>query len=205
MSKYFPPLEQNQFYHIYNRGNNREAIFPENKNYIFFLSQFIKYLGDYLNIYAFCLLKNHFHFLIRVRNFEFLPENLKSIRSGPKMILNPETIISEQFRRFFLSYSKSVIKQEGRTGSLFQKNFQRKLVDSKSYLLDVVKYIHRNPENHRIIKDYKKYPYSSYQPIATGMSNTFIKTNEVIKWFGGMEKFIKQHDEPNADKEICHI
>ena len=56
------PLEEGQFYHIYNRGNNRERLFYSTENYLFFLRRYDEYL------YAFCLLPNHFHLLVRVKS-----------------------------------------------------------------------------------------------------------------------------------------
>jgi putative transposase len=195
VSVYFPALEENQFYHIYNRGNNRCPIFFKRINYVFFLRRFLKYLSAYVDVYAYCLLRNHFHLLIRIKDFNYLNDDLKTIRCGSKKETSPRKILSEQFRRLFLSYSKAVCRQENRTGSLFQKNFQRKPVDSDKYLLDLVKYIHRNPENHGIIEDFKTYPYSSYQAIASEKTDSFIKTREVLDWFGGIESFIKAHED----------
>lgn len=126
MTDYFQPLAEGGFYHLYNRGNNGENIFFQQRNYNYFLNKLNDYIGSYLNFYAYCLLPNHFHFLIQVKQLkEILPEHLH-LSSGNKTLNNLETIISEQFRRFFLSYSKSIKIQEGRTGSLFEKKFKRK-------------------------------------------------------------------------------
>ncbi len=66
---YLPPLLEDEFYHIYNRGNNGIVIFYEERNYGYFLKKLYHYLGEYIDIYAYCLLPNHFHFLIRIRIF----------------------------------------------------------------------------------------------------------------------------------------
>jgi REP element-mobilizing transposase RayT len=60
-------MEQGHFYHVYNRGNNKQPIFFERRNYIHFLSLFKKYLSGYADVYAYCLMPNHFHFLIKVK------------------------------------------------------------------------------------------------------------------------------------------
>jgi len=49
------PLEPSCYYHIYNRGNNRENIFREEKNYSFFLQQYVKYIEQIADTYAYCL------------------------------------------------------------------------------------------------------------------------------------------------------
>jgi REP element-mobilizing transposase RayT len=79
-----------------------------------------------LELYAYCLLPNHFHLLIRAVAPDALPEEKRQVVSGSRRLVEANQIISEQFRRFFLSYSKSINAQEGRTGSLFEKNFKRK-------------------------------------------------------------------------------
>ncbi|RZK44455.1 MAG: TonB-dependent receptor, partial [Pedobacter sp.] len=120
------------------------------RNYRYFLQKYDYYLSPYLETYTFCLLPNHFHLLVRIKNFADLPKIEQTLRHGQELIISPERIISEQFRRFFVSYAKSIKVQEERTGSLFEKNFRRKLVDSDEYFTNLVAYIHRNPETHGI-------------------------------------------------------
>ena len=64
------PLIPDAYYHIYNRGNNREDIFVEDENYRFFLQRYLQYIEPIAYTYAYCLLPNHFNFLVRIRNVE---------------------------------------------------------------------------------------------------------------------------------------
>lgn len=57
-------MEEANYYHVYNRGNNKEDIFFEKANYHYFLQLMNKYISPVANIYSYCLLKNHFHILI---------------------------------------------------------------------------------------------------------------------------------------------
>jgi REP element-mobilizing transposase RayT len=59
-------MEPGSYYHIFNRGNNREYIFREDANYRFFLERYKKYLTPHVNTYAYCLMSNHFHLLDRI-------------------------------------------------------------------------------------------------------------------------------------------
>ncbi|MBF8283376.1 MAG: hypothetical protein HW378_2291 [Anaerolineales bacterium] len=61
------PLHPGQYYHIYNRGNNRENVFREERNYPYFLKLYAKYIEPIAETYAYCLLRNHFHLLVRIR------------------------------------------------------------------------------------------------------------------------------------------
>jgi putative transposase len=200
MINYFLPFEEGEFYHIYNRGNNKGLIFYNANNYSYFLNKLSFYLSDYLDFYSYCLLPNHFHLLIQVKNFNSINKEKQLLTSGTKILTEPHDIISEQFRRFFLSYSKSIIIQEKRTGSLFQKNFKRIKIHSPKYYTFLINYIHRNPISHKISKDYKTYAYSSYNSILSNLP-TRLKRKEVLDWFGNMEEFIRYHDGNSIYKE----
>ena len=200
MESLFVPLEENQFYHIYNRGNNGAPLFFEERNYHFFLKKLDEYLSDYSFIYAYCLLPNHFHLLLSVKDFETIAPDKKCIKKGSQLLTIPHQIISERFRCFFLSYSKAIKQQEKRTGSLFEKNHKRIKVESSQYLLSLVNYIHRNPETHQLTKDYKVYSYSSYQSILSNKP-TKLRREEVLEWFGGREHYILYHEGNHVIKE----
>ena len=92
---YHIPLYKDHLYHVYNRGNGKEQIFFNEGNYDYFLRQYHKYTVDLLDTFAYCLLSNHFHLLLR-----------------PKV--NDPDLISEQFRKFFIAYSMAINKQEKR-------------------------------------------------------------------------------------------
>ena len=69
-SKFEHAMTPGQYFHIYNRGNNGEDIFLEARNYAYFLKLYQKYICPIADTYAYCLLKNHFHFLIRIKDFQ---------------------------------------------------------------------------------------------------------------------------------------
>jgi len=171
------PLEPDSYYHIYNRGNNRENLFREEMNYEYFLRQYKKYISPVADTFAFCLLRNHFHFLIRVRELE-------SSRGS--------TDPSRAFSNFFNSYAKSMNVIYGRTGSLFQERFRRKEITGKDSLRVLVHYIHINPQKHRFVTDFRKYKHSSY-PLLMSDKECFLKRAEVFEWFGGKEAFEAFH------------
>ena len=69
-------LEENVFYHCFNQGNNKEKIFFKNKNYNYFLNKVKKYWLSHLDIIAYCLMPNHFHFLV-IPKKEYSEEKFK--------------------------------------------------------------------------------------------------------------------------------
>lgn len=187
-------LEPGQMYHLYNRGNNRENLFYKKENYYYFLRQFDKYLSEYLDVYAYCLLPNHFHFLIKIKEKDEIVRFRDTIAQSDGISKPISKIISEQFRRFFISYSQAINKQENRVGSLFQKNFKIKEINSDRYFSLLVFYIHSNPQRHGLINNYKEWNYSSYHAILSE-TNSKLKKKNVIDWFGNLETYKNFHNQ----------
>jgi putative transposase len=179
-----PPsaLQPDQYYHIYNRGNNGETLFREQRNYPYFLRLYAKYIEPVAETYAYCLLKNHFHFLVRIKVVETGPVS----ETGP--VLNP----SRQFNNLFIAYAKAFNKAYDRTGSLFESPFKRKLVDSDRYFTHLVAYIHRNPVKHGFVDDCHDWPYSSYRAVLS-TKPTRVQRESVLDWFGGRPGFEEAH------------
>lgn len=130
-----------QYYHLYNRGNNRDKIFFERENYLFFLRRFRYYLvQDTLDVNAYCLMPNHYHFLVYLRKGDF----------------------SQKMQAFTLSYTKAMNKRYRRCGSIFQGRFQAILVDSDEYVLRLSRYIHLNPVKAGLVQCPEHWEFSSY-------------------------------------------
>lgn len=185
------PLEPGYFYHIYNRGNNRENLFLEEDNYQYFLDRYFHYLSPVVDTFAYCLLKNHFHLLIRVKT----PSDLRGFPNFEELTgTNP----SRQFSHFFNSYSKAINKRYGRTGHLFQERFRRKVVDSQNYLINTMAYIHRNPQKHGFVDDFRQYPFSSYHAFVD-RNNPMLATDKALEWFQGLDGFTAFHDRPSNE------
>lgn len=174
---YYTPFYSNQFYHIYNRGNNGEKIFFTEENYAYFLRRYDHYISNFAETYVYCLLPNHFHFIIKVID---------------------KVKIVNQLRLFFLSYSKAINQQTGRTGSLFQKRFKRTIIEDNSSLIRATLYIHSNPVHHGMCEDFRNYVFSSY-PLIISEKIANLKRKEVLEWFGGRAGFIKAHEQKLAD------
>ena len=172
------PLQCGAYYHIYNRGNNRETVFLDERNYRHFLQLYARYIEPVADTYAYCLLPNHFHLLVRIRAEEEIQETLR-VSQTPRA-LQP----SRQFAHLFNAYAKAINRAYGRTGSLFQHPFGRIVVDSQAYLLQLTAYIHQNPQRHGLVSDFRTWTYSSY-PALLSTRPTHLKRGEVLGWFNG--------------------
>ncbi len=187
------PLQPGLFYHIYNRGNNGEDLFREERNYPYFLKLFEKYVTPIADTYAYCLLKNHFHFLVRIKTEGEIAFNNKKLGkfdepSSKANLYNP----SRNFSNLFNAYTKAINKGYNRTGSLFERPFQRIPVRQNSYLLELIFYIHFNPQKHGLINDFRKWRWSSYKAIVQS-NKTQLQRDEVIEIFGSRNAFEEYH------------
>jgi REP element-mobilizing transposase RayT len=187
-------LQNGKYYHIYNRGNNREDLFRISDNYQHFLRLYDKYVCPVAETFAWVLMKNHFHLLVRVKEVEeilpFLNESV-SINDLPGFG-NLAGLTSKQFSNLFNSYTKGYNKMFNRSGSLFEKPFHRIEVCSERYLRQLIVYIHTNPVHHGFTDDFKDYPWSSYGSIIS-IKPTKLYRDKVIDWFDDRSNFIQVH------------
>ena len=189
------PIEADCFYHIYNRGINGEPIFKSERNYEFFLDKISEFLIPVCDVYAYCLMSNHFHLLVKIKSDPELSSLVKvqNLDKATQTGLNsPQNIFSKQFARIFNSYSQAFNKENKRHGALIESPFKRKLISSEEYLINTIIYIHQNSQNHIITGDFTNYRFSSYQSILSN-SKTLLKRNEVIELFDDRENFILSH------------
>lgn len=217
------PLLYDTYYHIYNRGVNGENIFVEERNYDLFLKLYEKHLLPVTDLFAYCMLRNHFHVDVRVKSEGEILETIKTLRVssvnnrdvGQGSLANEEMsrarkplgsgglgpqYVSDQFSNFFNAYAKTINKAYGRTGSLFQHPFGRVPITSDRQFWNVIAYIHQNPQKHKFVKDFRDWKYSSYEIILSD-KRTIVKRDEVMKWFGNRDEYLSLHNEWVTDAQ----
>ncbi len=187
------PLKPGGFYHILDRGVNRENIFFEERNYLRFLSLYATYIVPVVETYAYCLLRNHFHILVRIREPQHEP-----------VLKNASAHVSKAFNNFLTAYAKGFNKAYDRTGALFQHHFRRIPVSSYRYFSELVRYIHHNPIKHGFEKDFQDWPFSSYHELAS-KAYTQLARPKVLEWFGSANAFRKIHMHPFQEKDILTV
>ena len=142
-----------EIYHLYNRGNNKDIIFFNQNNYLFFLEKLRKHLLIHFDFLAYCLMPNHFHLLVVSKENI---ENEKAIRAIAVLLS---------------SYSQAINKQEKRTGSIFQKKTRAKLLKANTeYLKVCLHYIHQNPYKAKLVDKLEDWEFSSFRDYA-GLRN----------------------------------
>lgn len=166
-----------QYYHLYNRGVEKREIFQDTQDYKVFLGLLrkyltgenrnknnrhpIKYLGDDVQLLAYCLMPNHYHLLLYQAQASGVTELLRRVSTGYVMYFN---------------------KKYGRVGSLFQGIYKASLVDKDEYLHHVSRYIHLNP------KDYKNWQYSSVEYYAGNKKAVWLKDEPILELFENNRK-----------------
>jgi len=138
-------FEPDAFYHIYNRGVNREVIFFDEENYKFFIRNIDRYLTPVLDIIAYCLMPTHYHLLVCVK---------KTTEHGHSQI-------TKAIRKFSISYTKAINKRYNRVGPLFQGSYQAKLINGINHSRRIIPYIHENPVHAGLVNDAIEWKYSS--------------------------------------------
>ena len=191
----YKEFHKNGFFHIYNRGHNKGLIFKDDKDYEFFIMRAKQILGlekklsrwmqplpvGSFEILSYCLMPNHFHFLIRQ---------------------NTDLAVSKFIWKLCTSYSIYFNKKYGSIGSVFQDQFKAKLVDSDEYLSYLSVYIHKNPKNPL------KWAYSSLLDYVSNRRNALTSTSLILDMVGGDSRdYNKFMEDFNFDDEtmIDHL
>ncbi len=164
-------------YHVMMRGIDKRNIFLDEEEY----SAFLKYLKRAqertgCTIYAFCLMTNHVHLLLKT-----------------------EGMIGDVIKRVAVGYAQYHNIKNGRTGHLFQNRFKSEVVETNEYFLTVLRYIHQNPIKAGLVQEMKHYKWSSYQEYL--YENKIIVDIEfAFSFFKNLKEFLVFMEEKNEDK-----
>lgn len=130
------------WYHVMNRGRRGEPVFLENNDYEKFIGLLRELVAVYnVRVVAYCLMSNHYHLLIQT----------------------PDANLSRAMRHLNGVYTQWFNRTHACDGQLFRGRFKSILVDANTYLLGLVRYIHRNPIEAGLVKTLNRYPWSSHQ------------------------------------------
>ena len=157
------------YYHLYNRGARRLSIFREPENYLFLLRRLKRWVvGLELSVIAYCLMPNHYHFLIRQ---------------------NGEQPAGLLMQRAFNSYTKSYNKRYGHTGTLFERRYLAKPIIENAHLWHLCRYIHANPVKDGLVISPLDWPYSNYAEWLGRRDGTLVDRVFIAEHFGTPQKY----------------
>ena len=210
------------FYHIYNRGNNSQQVFFNRENYLFFLRKMKKHISSFASIICWCLMPNHFHFVVYVIQDEIEIE----IENDNLNYNNSKTIKTQTLNQslgvLLASYTRAIHKQEKISGSLFQKRTKAKLIfdeikiepaywntafgtlinipEGTSYLQTCIEYVHQNPVYSGIVKNPEDWEFSSLRDYIGLRDGKLLDYNLLLN-----EKLIDvENRHPNLSRETIN-
>jgi REP element-mobilizing transposase RayT len=161
--------EEGNYYHIFNRGCNKEKIFFCSENYEYLIKRMKKNHKEYfVNIIAFCLMPNHFHFLLQQKS------NIP---------------LSDWLRVLFSGYTLAVNKQQNRIGTLFEGKPKKRLINKEEYLQHLIYYIHFNPVKAGLVSSPEKWEFSNYLEYINKRDDYPFDKLLINEYFGSKEKY----------------
>ncbi len=198
-------FEEEKLYHVTCKTVAKRVLFTSDDNKNFFLKRYKNFLLHFADTFAYNLLKNHVHLIIKTKTAEEITNHLlktEELTPTQQRFLNGtcsfHELIEQQFHRLFISYSLAFNKQQNLHGHLFNRPFRRTEIEDLGHFIKACVYIHANNHRHGFKNDFTKYKWSSYQAII-GNKPTDIKRNEILYWFGGIKNFIELHEALAAD------
>ncbi len=176
-------FENGHLYHIYNQGNNHQRIFYCRENYLFFLKKLKVYVLPYADILAWCLMPNHFHLMVRVRDVVIELPTHRVTPSHPVSKTKQRTL-NQSIAILLRSYTRAINKQVERSGSLFREDTKAECLTRANHITPsfyntkagtqihvdhpewnypqvCFNYIHLNPVAARLVKVVTDWEFSS--------------------------------------------
>lgn len=170
------------YFHVYNRGVNRNAIFIEERNYDYFLQRVLKYKNDNeVQIIAYCLMPNHFHFILYQVAENGISHFIKSVCDG---------------------YAKAINKMYEKSGHLFEGKYKLKHIDDEQYLLHLSRYIHLNPVEANLATKPEDWKFSSYGEYIGRTHSNIVTPSIVLNHFKNVndyENFVQEYKSNNSE------
>ena len=169
------------WYHVMNRGRKKEPIFFQEKDYELFLSTLQEAHRLFqLKVHAYSLMPNHYHLLVHT----------------------PKGNLSRGMRHLNGVYTQKINQRIKQDGSLFRGRYKSIVVEKEGYLLELVRYIHRNAYKAGIEKEIGEYKWNSHR--AYMMKNErpeWLQTDEVLNLFSEYEKEAKMEMDSFVKKD----
>ncbi|RLD07915.1 MAG: transposase [Chloroflexota bacterium] len=188
------------YYHLYNRGNNRQSIFFEPENFYYFLDGIKKYLLPVMDVLAYSLMPTHYHLLGRPKQLKTSEvAQISEASQTSEVSQTSETSqtsevsigVSRAMMRLSVSYTKAINKRFDRVGALFQGAFQAKHIDNEYHLKNLCIYIHANPVKDGLIADPEDWPYSNYPEWLDERESVLVDREFVRQYFGDAAAYQK--------------
>lgn len=175
--------EQGAYNHVTARGSGRRQIFEDDSDKEYFIALLKRVaLEERISIYAWCLMDNHIHLLLKGQIQD----------------------ISKMMQRVQTSYAHWFNGRHGHIGHVFQGRFSATPIDTDEHFLLAIKYIHLNPRD-MAIDEPLSYPWSSYRQYILQNDDGVCQYNEVLDILGGLNAFKEFHESEENDVDLLAL
>jgi REP element-mobilizing transposase RayT len=171
------------YYHVMMRGNNRESIFGKDEQKKLFLESLKMQSDDQLiDIVAYCLMDNHVHIVAKA----------------------DITDLSKAIKCINIKYAMNFNQRRDRIGHVFQDRFKSETINDDKYLLQVIRYIHKNPVAAKVVKSPANYNWSSYNEYIN--KNIIIDSQQkefILEYFShDLEQYVEFHKQKDTNEYL---
>ena len=177
-----------EYFHFYNRSVENTLLFKRDDDYSYFLDKFKFKINTYpASVFAYCLMPNHFHFLLRQ---------------------DDDKPIYQIFNDLNNSYVQHYNIKYSRKGHLYKGQLQHKRIKNDEYIICLCQYIHFNPHKAGLVNDLSDWKYSNYLEWI-GKRNGILFNDELLKiYFESAELYqqqIRYYEDYNKDKDFSEL
>ncbi len=191
------------FYHIYNKTVTGRKLFETDSDYHDFWERYTKYFLPYFDTYAYCLVPNHYHFLVKVKDIEEIDVSLEKTNAAKKYSNGEESInffLENQLSRMLSGIAIKYNNRSGKVGALFKEGTKRVELKTESRVIYQLCYIHHNVIHHHLGKNYGDWKYSSYIAYLSDKDSQ-LDRSFVIELMGGIDVFHDLHRDFKLDQK----
>lgn len=181
MPRIFRLLPETAVLHILTRGNNRQQVFKDERDYQYYLRLLKLYKEEHrFLLYHYCLMPNHVHLILETTLLTNLSKLMKQIN---------------------LAYLYHFRKRYQYWGHFWQGRFKSLLIDRDEYLIACGRYIESNPVRAKMVTACANYPWSSYKFYASGRKDGLIDIDPLYQDMGKTDKERQLHYRQSLDEE----
>jgi putative transposase len=165
-------------YHVVARGNRRQAVFLESRDYRIYLDRLARYIRRFeAAVRAYCLMPNHVHILIQ---------------AGPPPLAKAMQAVQQSYTQYFNRTYAAV-------GHVFQGRYKAFICQRDPYLVALIRYIHLNPVRAGLVTRAEDYPYSSHVLYLRSRTTALVDPAPVLRFLGGAAGYRKLMLEESAE------
>ncbi len=175
-------LQPGRYYHIFNCAKSGELLFNTEEDFKFFLKLYKSHIVPVAETFAYCLLQDHLHLLVRIRE------------TAQGSLFKPFAIL-------FNAYAKGYNKQNGKEGRVFKFKLKQMEIRRETYLSEMIRYINQNARRHGVTEDLTQYRFSSYRATVSDTSG-FVDRKELVQHLGQGETLVRNLNTPVDEQRV---